>query len=187
MDMKDQTHIDLLDSGLPRFVIEAAFAVMVAAALCSYSAVNSWMSSHIPVLAGVVNTFGMVVMYYAILRGMKELPHPLTVLWWIAIGVNILDFILYCLGDSAQGLTLVTAAALPLIYLPLGILILVWYRGRLAHVGLWMIIRIMTANLVPVLFYMTGILESSWGLAVMEIITISVELWYAWVLRRVLV
>lgn len=81
----------------------------------------------------------------------------------------------------------VSAAALPLIYLPLGILILVWYRGRLAHVGLWMIIQIMTANLVPVLFYMTGILESSWGLAVMEIITISVELLYAWVLRRVLV
>ena len=59
--------------------------------------------------------------------------------------------------------------------------------GRLGKAGLWMIIRILIVNLIPVLFYVTGLLESSWGLAIMEIITISTELWYAWALRRVLV
>ena len=59
--------------------------------------------------------------------------------------------------------------------------------GRLGKAGLWIIIRILIVNLIPVLFYVTGLLESSWGLAIMEIITISTELWYAWALRRVLV
>ena len=64
---------------------------------------------------------------------------------------------------------------------------MVWYRGRLGKVGQWMIIRILVVNLVPVLFYVVGLLESSWGLIIMEIITISVDIWYAWVLRKVLV
>lgn len=185
--MKKQLQIDSLQSGLPRYVIEIAFAVMVLSAICSYGPVNSWMCSHIPVVTGLVHTVGMVVIYYAFLRGMKGLTHPLTALWWIAIGVNLFDFVIFCLGDSMSGLSAVTAAALPLIYIPLGAFLLVWYRGRLGKAGFWMIIRILVVNLVPVLFYVTGLTECSWGLAVMEIITISVEIWFAWVLRSVLV
>ena len=75
---------------------------------------------------------------------------------------------------------------MPLVYLPLGILIYIWYQGRLGQVGLWMVLRILIINLVPVLFYVAGLLDRSWGLLTMEVITIAAELWYAWVLRRVL-
>ena len=129
--MNKQLQIDSLQSGLPRPVIEAAFVIMVLSAICTYGPVNTWMSSHIPVVAGLVHTVGMVVIYYAFLRGMKGLPHPLTVLWWIAIGLNLCDFVILCLGESMAGLSAATATALPLIYIPLGAFLLVWYRGLL--------------------------------------------------------
>jgi hypothetical protein len=184
--MKTKTRIDSLHSGFPTPVIEAAFIIMVLAAICSYGALQSWLYQRIPVLLGLLNTVGMVTLYLAILRGMKPLPHPLTVLWWIAIGVNLLDFVVYCLGDAAHGIAAASAAALPLVYLPLGILIYIWYQGRLGQVGLWMVLRILIINLVPVLFYVAGLLDHPWALLTMEIITIAAELWYAWVLRRVL-
>ena len=185
--MKNSAHIRVLHSGLPRILIESAFAMMVVSAVCSYVPVQNWMISHVPILNGVINTVGMIVMYYAMLRGMKGLPHPLTALWWIAIGMNLLGFVFLCLGEAAHGLSAVSATLLPLIYLPLGILLLVWYRGRLGNVGMWMIIRILVVNLVPVLFFVTGLIKTQWGLVVMDIITISADLLYAWALRRVLV
>lgn len=185
--MESQPHIDTLSSGLPRAVIEAAFVIMLLAAVCSCVPVNTWMLSHIPVTTGLINTLGMVVLYYAILRGMKGLSHPLTVLWWIAIGMNLLGFILYCFGEAASGVSAVVATTLPIIYLPLGILLIVWYRGNLCQVGIWMIVRILVVNLVPVLFYVSGLMEHNWGITVMDVITIGVEIWYAWTLRSVLV
>lgn len=184
--MKNRTRIDSLHSGFPPLVIETAFVIMVLAAICSYGTFQSWLYQHVPVLLGLLNTVGMVTLYLAILRGMKPLPHPLTVLWWIAIGVNLLDFVIFCLGDAAHGIAAVSATALPLVYLPLGILIYIWYQGRLGKVGLWMVLRILIINLVPVLFFVTGLLDHSWGLIAMEVITIAADLWYAWVLRRVL-
>lgn len=184
--MKTTTQIDSIRSGMPRVVLDASFIVMVLAALCSHHVVSEWMMVHAPVLNAFLTTTGMVVIYYACMRGMKGLPHPLRWLWWAVIGLNLLGFVLSCLGDKLHALNAGTATLLPLVYLPLGTLIFVWYRGRLGSVGLWMVIRILVVNLVPVLFYMAGILETGWGLWVMEVITIGVDLWYAWTLRRVL-
>lgn len=101
--------------------------------------------------------------------------------------MNLLGFVLFCLGERAQGLSAITATLLPLIYLPLGILLLVWHRGNLGNTGMWMIVRILVVNLVPVFFYILGLIESKWGLIAMDLITISIEILYAWVLRRLLV
>ena len=100
--------------------------------------------------------------------------------------LNLLGFVLSCFGEALHSVNAAAATALPLVYLPLGILLVVWYRGRLGKVGLWMVIRILVVNLIPVLFYGAGLLDNEWGLIVMEVITISVDIWYAWVLRRVL-
>ena len=185
--MKNRTKRDSLSCGIPRGVIEAAFWIMIAAAICSWHSVNDWMLAHIPVVLGLVNTVGMVIMYYGFMRGMKPLEHPLTVLWWIAIGLNLADFVLFCFGDAAHEISAITSTALPLVYLPLGILIYVWYRGHLGQAGLWMVIRILVVNLVPVLFYLAGLLDLSWGLILMEVLTIGADICYAWALRRVLV
>lgn len=69
--MKTSTQINSLRSGLPRLLIEFAFALMVLSAVCTYGPIQNWMISHIPILTGLLNTAGMVVMYYATLRGMK--------------------------------------------------------------------------------------------------------------------
>lgn len=183
--MRKTTQVDAIQSGLPRIVLDLAFIIMVLAALCSHHTVSEWLMVHLPVLNAFITTIGMVVIYYACMRGMRGLPHPLTWLWWAAIGLNIVGFVLSCLGDRLHAVNAATATLLPLVYLPLGILIFVWYRGRLGKVGLWMVIRILVVNLVPVFFYMAGIIETSWGLWVMEIITIGVDIWYAWTLRRV--
>ena len=185
--MKEKSQIDSLKSGLPRLVLDLAFVIMILAALCSYHSVNEWMLAKVNILYAVLTTLGMVVIYYACMRGMKKLSHPLTWLWWVVIGMNLVGFVLSCCGDALHDVNAATATLLPLVYLPLGILLLVWYRGRLASVGHWMIIRILVVNLVPVFFYLAGLLETTWGVIVMEVITIGVDLWYAWVLRRVLV
>ena len=107
--MKTSEQINSLHSGLPRILIESAFGMMVLSAMCSYGTIQNWMISHIPVLTGLINTAGMVVIYYAFLRGMKELTHPLSALWWIAIGMNLLGFVFFCLGESAHGLSAAAA------------------------------------------------------------------------------
>lgn len=178
--------IDTIQSGLPRPVLDASFAVMIAAAVCSHHSIQEWLLNYAPIPFAILTTLGMVIIYYAFLRGMKTLHHPLTVLWWITIAANILGFLIVCLGDKFHGVSAIVATFLPLIYLPLGGLLFIWYRGRLGLAGLWMAIRILVLNLVPVLFYVTGLLEKTWGMLVMEIITIGIELWYAWTLRRVL-
>jgi hypothetical protein len=69
--MKNRTKRDSLSCGIPRGVIEAAFWIMIAAAICSWHSVNDWMLAHIPVVLGLVNTVGMVIMYYGFMRGMN--------------------------------------------------------------------------------------------------------------------
>lgn len=184
--MKNTMQTDKLPCGLPRPVLDAAFIVMLLAAFCSYHTLSEWLTNNFPVGYAVLTTIGMVILYYACMRGMKGLPHPLTWLWWVVIGLNLAGFVLSCLGDVLHGLNAALATLLPLAYLPLGVLLLVWNRGRLASTGLWMMIRILVVILIPVLFYMAGLFEYSWGLIVMEIITIGVDIWYAWTLRRVL-
>ena len=185
--MRTISRIDYLDSGLSRPVIEAAIIIMYASAILSYSPVSCWMSERIPFVQALINTVGMVIVYYAYLRGMKPLQHPLTVLWWITIGFNILGFVFTCLGDSASMADASVAASLPLIYLPLGILIIVWYRGNLEHAGILMIIRILVVSVVPVAFYLLGLLEKTSWRIIQEVITIGVELVYVWTLRRTLI
>ncbi len=79
------------------------------------------------------------------------------------------------------------ATALPLVYLPLGILMMVWYRGNLERAGLWMIIRILAVNLVPVAFFLMGLHEKTPWIILQEVITIGVELIYILALRKPLV
>lgn len=71
--------------------------------------------------------------------------------------------------------------------LPLGILMMVWYRGNLERAGLWMIIRILAVNLVPVAFFLMGLLEKPPWIILQEVITIGVELIYILALRKPLV
>ena len=69
-----------------------------------------------------------------------------------------MGFVLECVGEPVSAVSAAVATALPL-----GILMMVWYRGNLERAGLWMIIRILAVNLVPVAFFLMGLLEKPPG------------------------
>lgn len=179
----DKRIINHLTSGLPQWVIIAAFIIMVAAAICTITQIDSWFKEHASVAIALINTVGMVTMYYATMRGMKRLYHPLTALWVIVIALNIVSFVAIVFEEALPEVSFVVACALPLCYLPLGALIIIWYRGLLQRLGIWMIVRILVIFLLPIAWYMLGI-----GLSdiTLDAIIVIIELIYAWQFYRLL-
>ena len=179
----DKRIINHLTSGLPQWVIIAAFIIMVAAAVCTITQIDSWFKEHASVAIALINTVGMVTMYYATMRGMKRLYHPLSALWIIVIALNIISFVAIMFEEALPEVSFVVACALPLCYLPLGALIIIWYRGLLQRLGIWMIVRILVIFLLPIAWYMLGI-----GLddIIMDAIIVIIELIYAWQFYRIL-
>lgn len=179
----DKRIINHLTSGLPQWVIIAAFIIMVAAAICTITQIDSWFKEHASVAIALINTVGMVTMYYATMRGMKRLYHPLSALWIIVIALNIVSFVAIMFEEALPEVSFVVACALPLCYLPLGALIIIWYRGLLQRLGIWMIVRILVIFLLPIAWYMLGI-----GLSdiTLDAIIVIIELIYAWQFYRLL-
>ena len=179
----DKRIISHLTSGLPQWVIIAAFIIMVAAAICTITQIDRWFKEHASVAIALINTVGMVTMYYATMRGMKRLYHPLSALWIIVIALNIVSFVAIMFEEALPEVSFVVACALPLCYLPLGALIIIWYRGLLQRLGIWMIVRILVIFLLPIAWYMLGI-----GLSdiTLDAIIVIIELIYAWQFYRLL-
>ncbi len=176
-------NINHLTSGLPQWVITVAFIIMVAAAICTITQIDYWLKEHASAVIALINTVGMVIMYYATMRGMKRLYHPLTALWIIVLVLNIISFISILIEPALPEASFITACALPLAYLPLGTLITIWYRGRMQQVGIWMIVRILVDFFLPIAWYMLGI-----GLndIFLDSIIVVTELIYAWQFYRLL-
>lgn len=179
----DNRNINCLTSGLPQWVITVAFIIMVAATICTITQIDLWLKEHASAVIAIINTVGMVTMYYATMRGMKRLYHPLTALWIIVLVLNIISFISILFESALPEVSFITACALPLAYLPLGTLITIWYRGRMQQVGIWMIVRILVDFFLPIAWYMLGI-----GLndIFLDSIIVVTELIYAWQFYRLL-
>lgn len=77
------------------------------------------------------------------------------------------------------------AALTPLAYIPAGILLLIWYRGRLHSLGWGMVIRILLATGLPFLFYFTVGLEGAY-MTVLDLSLVLVHFLYVWCIVRVL-
>ena len=179
----DNRNINHLDSGLPRWVITAAFIIMVVAAFCTITQIDLWLKEHAPIAIALINTVGMVTMYYATMRGMKRLYHPLTALWIIVLALNIISFISILFESALPEVSFITACALPLAYLPLGALIIIWYRGQMQQLGIWMIVRILVVFLLPIAWFMLNI---SLNDLFMDAIIVIIELIYAYQFYRLL-
>ena len=176
-------NINHLTSGLPQWVITVAFIIMVAAAICTITPIDSWLKNHVSIVIALINTVGMVTMYFAAMRGMKRLYHPLTALWIVVLALNIVSFFAILFETTLPEVSFVIACVLPLCYLPLGALITIWYRGHLQSLGIWMIARILIVILLPIAWYMLGI-----GLndIFLDSIIVVTELIYAWQFYRLL-
>ena len=185
--IESKYRVNYVDSGMPRWLIEAAFVCCLMQAVCNWSPLLHWMEEYASWALAVIQTFGALVMYIGLLRGMKPLYRPMTVGWWIVIALNIAGFVAVLIPALMRPVGLPVAVSLMVVYLPLGCAIAYCYRGRLRQVGIWMALYILISSIVPVLTYLLFPADSWIGNLSLEIPTIAVIVIYAWVLRRVLV
>ena len=185
--IESKYRVNHVDSGLPRWLIEAAFVCYLLQAAINWSPLMHWMEEHAPLASAIIQTFGALVMYFGLMRGMKPLYRPMTVAWWIVIALNIAGFVPLLFPVLIVTVGLPIAVSLMLVYLPFGCLIAFCYRGRLRQVGIWMALYILISSIIPVLSFLLFGPESGLANLPMEIPTIAVIIIYAWVQRRVLV
>ena len=179
--------VDYVESGLPRWLIEAAFVCMVIQAVFNFGPVMDLTEEKLFWLRAIINTFGMLVMYIALLRGCRRLYRPFQTWWWVVIVLDILGFLTMMVPAIDEFCGLPVAVSLMLVYLPFGCLIAFCYRGRLRQVGIWMALYILISSIVPVLWYLSGAPDSGIINWLMEICTVGVIFVYGFVLRRVLI
>jgi hypothetical protein len=179
--------VDHVNSGLPRWLIEAAFVCILLQAASNWTPLMHWMETNAPLALAAVQTFGALVMYVGLMRGMRPLYRPMTIAWWIVIALNVAGILPYFAPSLLYTVGPPLAVSLMLVYLPLGIAIAICYRGRLRWVGVCMAIYVLISSIVPVLSFL--IFSPGSGLAnlPMEISTIGVIVIYGWSMRRVLV
>ena len=185
--IETQYRVDYVESGLPRWLIEAAFVCIVIQAVFNWSPVIDLTDEDFFWLRAIINTFGTLVMYIALLRGCRSLYRPFQAWWWALIVLDILGFLTMLVPAIDDFCGLHVAVSLMLVYLPFGSLIAYCYRGRLRQVGIWMALYILISSIVPVLWYLLGAPDSGIDNWLMEFFTVGVIFVYGWVLRRGLV
>ena len=186
--MESQSFVNHLNSGLPRWLIEAAFVCYLLQAVLNWAPLLHWVNdAHLSWARGIVQTFGPVVMYIGLMRGMKPLYRPFTVWWWLVIALNLAGFVTELISAITYSIGLPVAVSLMLVYVPLGSAIAFNYRGRLHQVGIWMVLYILISSIIPVVSFLLVGPESGLANLPMEIPTIAVIVIYAWVQRRVLI
>lgn len=185
--IESKYRVDYVESGLPRWLIESAFVCIVFQAVFNWGPVMNLTDADFYWLRAIINTFGTLVMYIALLRGFRSLYRPFQAWWWVLVVLDVLGFLtmLVPVIDDCCGLPL--AVSLMLVYLPFGCLIAYCYRGRLRQVGIWMALYILVSSIVPVLWYLSGAPDSGIGDWLMEFCTVGVILVYGWVMRRTLI
>ena len=201
MEAKEQNHatiemaesieskyrVNHVESELPRWLIEVAFVCYLLQAAINWTPLMHWMEEHAPLAQATIQTFGALVMYFGLMRGMKPLYRPMTAAWWIVIVLNVAGFVPLLFPVLMVTVGMPVAVSLMLIYLPFGCAIAYNYRGRLRQVGIWMALYILISSIVPVVSFLLVGPESGLANLPMEIPTIVVIVIYAWVQRRVLV
>ncbi len=185
--IESKYRVNHVNSGLPRWLIEAAFFSYLLQAAINYTPLMQWIEANAPTASAAIQTFGALVMYYGLMRGMKQLYRPMTMVWWIVIALNIAGFVPLMFPFLKETVGLPIAVSLILVYLPFGISIAFNYRGRLCQVGIWMALYILISSTIPIISFLLVGQESGLNNLAMEIPTITVIVIYAWVQRRVLI
>ena len=185
--IESKYRVNRMDSGLPRWLIEVAFVCYLLQAAINWAPLMHWVEEHAPLASAITQTFGALVMYFGLMRGMKPLYKPMTAAWWVVIVLNIAGFLTMAIPAIMYSVGLPIAVSLMVVYLPFGCTIAFCYRGRLRQVGIWMALYILISSIIPVMWFLIGAPDSGIVNNVMEFSTISVVIVYAWVLRRVLV
>lgn len=182
----EQRCVNYVESGLPRWLIEMAFVCLILQGITTWTPILHWFMEHAPILLAIIQTFGAVVMFYAVMQGMKSLYKPFTYLWWIVIALNLAGFVTTSIPVINEIIGIPIAISLMLVYIPLGCSIAIFYRGRLQQVGIWMVLYILISAIIPVVWFLFAN-DSSLMDILLESSTIGVVFIFAWMLRRVLI
>lgn len=182
----EQRCVNHVESGQPRWLIEMAFVCLILQGITTWTPILHWFMEHAPILLAIIQTFGAVVMFYAVMQGMKSLYKPFTYLWWIVIALNLAGFVTTSIPVINEIIGIPIAISLMLLYIPLGCSIAIFYRGRLQQVGIWMVLYILISAIIPVVWFLFAN-DSSLMDILLESSTIGVVFIFAWMLRRVLI
>lgn len=182
----EQRCVNHVESGLPRWLIEMAFVCLILQGITTWTPILHWFMEHAPILLAIIQTFGAVVMFYAVMQGMKSLYKPFTYLWWIVIGLNLAGFVTTSIPVINEIIGIPIAISLMLVYIPLGCSIAIFYRGRLQQVGIWMVLYILISAIIPVVWFLFAN-DSNLMDILLESSTVGVVFIFAWMLRRVLI
>ena len=182
----EQRCVNHVESGLPRWLIEMAFVCLILQGITTWTPILHWFMEHAPILLAIIQTCGAVVMFYAVMQGMKSLYKPFTYLWWIVIALNLGGFVTTSIPVINEIIGIPIAISLMLVYIPLGCSIAIFYRGRLQQVGIWMVLYILISAIIPVVWFLFAN-DSSLMDILLESSTIGVVFIFAWMLRRVLI
>ena len=182
----EQRCVNHVESGQPRWLIEMAFVCLILQGITTWTPILHWFMEHAPILLAIIQTFGAVVMFYAVMQGMKSLYKPFTYLWWIVIALNLAGFVTTSIPVTNEIIGIPIAISLMLVYIPLGCSIAIFYRGRLQQVGIWMVLYILISAIIPVVWFLFAN-DSSLMDILLESSTVGVVFIFAWMLRRVLI
>lgn len=179
-DKRLSIYINKVESGLPRWLIEIGFVLFVIQAINSSYDISEWVNANeLQAPIWFIVLAGDMILYYAMMRGMKPLVRPFTVLWWILIVVVAAGDITSMLPESTIDLAL--AVATPLVYLPLGFAITYFYRGWLQWVGILMVAHMVTMIIFPIMLY------DLIPYVIVDIIGIAFVIALGWTMRKVLI
>lgn len=177
----EELRVNKLDSGMPRWLIELGFVLMLVQAATTESNVDQWLkATGLHAVQAFFFMAGDIILYYGMLKGMKPLRRPYTWLWWTLLAVDVAGCVTSAF-PATEMLALAFALALPLIMLPLGISITFSYRGTLQWVGILMVAHMVTMIVFPIM------LDSLLPAIVTDIVAIVVLVAYAWAMRKVLI
>lgn len=137
----DNVIINHIDSGLPKWLIIIGFIWMILGAIAAIHPIHLLVDPY-PILFSIIDTGGTFILYLAMFLGMRHLYRPMSIFWILLLSMGVLKVVLYLIGPSVNELHPYFPMALILIYIPLGTLLTIWYRGRLKTVGICMAIRV---------------------------------------------
>ena len=179
-DKRLSIYINKVESGLPRWLIEVGFVLFVLQAINTSYDIAEWVNANgLQAPVWFIVLAGDMILYYAMMRGMKPLVRPFTVLWWILIVVVAAGDITSIFPESIIDMAL--AVTTPLVYLPLGFAMTYFYRGWLQWVGILMVAYMVTMIIFPIMLY------DLIPYIIVDIIGIAVVIALGWTMRKVLV
>ena len=179
-DKRRSIYINKVESGVPRWLIEIGFVFFVLQAINSSYDIAEWVDANgLQAPVWFIVLAGDMILFYAMMQGMKSLVRPFTVLWWIFLLVVAAGDITSIFPESIIDLAL--AVATPLVYLLIGFVITYFYRGWLQWVGILMIAYMVTMIIFPIILY------DLIPYIIVDIIGIAVVIALGWTMRKVLV